>query len=153
VAKRVKTSGKKWPIALTLFKTAASMVDVKTAIEIKAPLQQVAAYAMNQDNAPSWYVNIKSVDWKTPKPVTVGSRFAFTDTAMVMRTADGPFPMETTYRFEKIDEGTTQMILRNRGTPSGFSKLLSPFIGAMMRKANIKDLKKIKRILEHKRDQ
>jgi uncharacterized membrane protein len=171
VAKRVKTSGKKWPIALTLFKTAASMVDVKTAIEIKAPLQQVAAYAMNQDNAPSWYVNIKSVDWKTPKPVTVGSRFAFTahflgrkltyeyevvqlsDTVMVMRTADGPFPMETTYRFEKIDEGTTQMILRNRGTPSGFSKLLSPFIGAMMRKANIKDLKKIKRILEHKRDQ
>jgi len=84
------------------------MGDVKTAIEIKAPLQQVAAYAMNQDNAPFWYVNIKSVDW-TPKPIAVGSRFAFTahflgrklayvyevvqlsDTVMVMRTADGPF--------------------------------------------------------------
>jgi uncharacterized membrane protein len=147
------------------------MVDVRTAIEIKAPLQQVAAYAMNQDNAPFWYVNIKSVDWKTPKPISVGSRFAFTahflgrklayvyevvqlsDAVMVMRTADDPFLMETTYHFEKIDESTTRMILRNRGTPSGFSKLLSPFMGAMMRKANMKDLKKIKEILEHKHDQ
>jgi uncharacterized membrane protein len=142
------------------------MVDVITSIDIAAPIQRVVAYAMNQDNAPEWYVNIKSVEWKTPKPLKVGSKFAFvanfvgrklsyiyevvklTDTEIVMTTAEGPFPMETTYRFEKVNENTTRMTLRNRGTPSGFSKLFSPFMSMMMRKANVKDLKSIKLILE-----
>jgi hypothetical protein len=65
-----------------------------------------------------------------------------------MSTSDGPFPMETTYLFEKIDENTTTMTLRNRGTPSGFSKLFSPFMSSMMRSANKKDLQSIKRIIE-----
>ena len=142
------------------------MVDVVTSIVIKAPIEKVTAYAMNQDNAPEWYVNIKSIKWHTPKPLQLGSRFAFvahflgrklnyiyevvrlSDTEMVMRTADGPFPMETTYRFEKIDGNTTRMILQNRGKPLGFSKLFSPFISLMMRKANTNDLKSIKQIIE-----
>jgi uncharacterized membrane protein len=146
------------------------MVDVKTEITINASLQEVASYAMNPDNAPRWYVNIKSVEWKTPKPIRVGSEFAFkahflgrklayvyevvqfSDTVMIMRTADGPFPMETTYQFEKITENTTRMILRNRGNPSGFSKLVSPFMAVMMRRANNKDLRKLKSILEHKQE-
>ena len=142
------------------------MVDVITSIEIDAPIERVTAYAMDQDNAPEWYINIKSVQWLTQKPVTIGSKFAFvahflgrklsyvyevvkfSDTEMVMRTADGPFPMETTYQFKKIDDNTTRMTLRNRGTPSGFSKLFSPFMSAMMRKANKKDLKSIKQKIE-----
>jgi uncharacterized membrane protein len=145
-----------------------SMVDVVTSIEIGAPLSNVTDYAMNQDNATEWYANIKSVQWQTSQPMTLGSKFAFvahflgkkidyvyevvklSDTEMVMRTADGPFPMETTYRFEKIDDNTTKMTLRNRGTPSGFSKLFSPFMSAMMKKANNKDLRSIKRIIEKK---
>lgn len=142
------------------------MVDVVTSIVIEAPIRKVTAYAMDQDNAPEWYVNIKSVEWRTPKPMVLGSRFAFvahflgrelryvyevvklSDTEMIMRTADGPFPMETTYRFEKIDENSTRMTLRNQGNPSGFSKLFAPFMSAMMKKANNKDLKSIKNIIE-----
>jgi uncharacterized membrane protein len=142
------------------------MVDVITSIEISAPLKKVAAYAMDPDNAPEWYVNIKSAEWKTAKPLEKGSRIAFiahflgrklsytyevvelSETKMIMRTADGPFPMETTYSFEKISDHVTRMTLRNRGTPSGFSKLFSPFMSAMMRKANNNDLKSIRRILE-----
>ncbi|WP_160719383.1 SRPBCC family protein [Bacillus sp. USDA818B3_A] len=143
------------------------MVDVITEINILSPLKQVAEFAANPDNAPEWYVNIKSVEWKTPKPLTRGSQIAFKaqflgrelayiyevvefvlDKKMVMRTTDGPFPMETTYTWEVIEKDVTKMTLRNRGNPSGFSKLLTPFMGSMMKKANKKDLQKIKEILE-----
>ena len=65
-----------------------------------------------------------------------------------MCTSDGPFPMETTYTWEALNDHTTRMTLRNRGNPKGFSKLLMPFMKTAMRKANNKDLKNIKQILE-----
>jgi uncharacterized membrane protein len=143
------------------------MVDVQTEIIIDRPLRVVAQYAMNPDNAPQWYVNIQSAEWRTARPLSVGSQIAFKskflgrelsyvyevvelvpDQKLVMKTADGPFPMETTYSFKAIDGNTTEMKLRNRGTPSGFSKLVAPFMEMMMKKANRKDLKKIKSIIE-----
>ncbi len=144
-------------------------VDVTTQTDIAAPVSTVAAFASEPDNAPRWYVNIKSVEWQTPRPIAIGSRFAFVaqflgrrlayvyqvveylpDKRLVMQTADSPFPMETTYEWEPAETGT-HMSLRNRGTPSGFSRIVAPFMSAAMRRANQKDLAALKALLEAKR--
>ena len=65
-----------------------------------------------------------------------------------MRTAEGPFAMETTYRWSDEGSGATHMSLRNRGEPRGFSKLAAPLMAAAMRRANLKDLARLKSILE-----
>ena len=142
-------------------------VDVLTEVVIDRPCDEVAAYAADPSHAPDWYVNIESVEWHTEAPLRVGSRVAFVarflgrpleytyeivelepGRRLVMRTAEGPFPMETTYTWTSLDAGRTRMTLRNRGAPAGFSKLTSPFMAAAMRRANNKDLANLKRILE-----
>jgi hypothetical protein len=67
---------------------------------------------------------------------------------VVMRTAEGPFPMETTYSWLAVDPTHTRMTLRNRGAPAGFSALLSPFMSFAIRRANSKDLKRLKAVIE-----
>lgn len=143
------------------------MIDVQNEVKINAPVAKVFEYASNPDNAPQWYVNIKSVEWKTAKPGTTGTRVAFVaqflgrtlsyvyeftefkpGSKLVMRTSEGPFPMETTYTWQPIDENSTRMTLRNRGMPKGFSNLFAPFMKAMIRRANRKDLIRLKHILE-----
>ena len=65
-----------------------------------------------------------------------------------MRTAEGPFPMETTYTWTPTADGGTRMTLRNQGRPVGFSTLVTPVMVPAMRRANRKDLAALKTILE-----
>lgn len=142
-------------------------VDVLTEAVIDCPLAEVAGFATEVGNAPKWYVNIKSVEWKTAPPLAIGSRVAFVahflgrrlaytyeivdlvpGVRLVMRTSEGPFPMETTYTWEALSASSTRMTLRNRGEPSGFSRLVAPLMAAAMRRANRKDLARLKVLLE-----
>jgi len=142
-------------------------VDVSTEIVVERLPSQVSDYAANPDNAPTWYQNIKAVEWQTPRPVRVGSRIAFVASflgrhiaytyeivqfvpgeRLVMRTAEGPFPMETTYTWQAVGSESTRMTLRNRGMPIGFSRWVAPFMAYAMRRANKKDLALLKRIIE-----
>ena len=142
-------------------------VDVVTDTVIARPRAIVAAYACDPDNATAWYANIKAVEWRTERPLAVGSRIAFVAQFLgrrlaytyevrelvpgerfVMSTAEGPFPMETTYTWADGPGGGTRMTLRNQGEPAGFSRLVAPLMAGAMRRANRKDLRRLKAVLE-----
>jgi uncharacterized membrane protein len=146
-----------------------AIVDELSEIVIARPREVVSVFSADPDNAPKWYANIKSVEWKSEPPLRVGSRFAFVahflfrrlaytyevvDYApgerFVMRTADGPYPMETTYTWIPAADGGTRMILGNRGSPSGFSfsHLMAPFMARAMRNADRKALARLKELME-----
>lgn len=145
-------------------------IDVETEITIARPRAEVAAYASEPDNATEWYANIESAAWETPRPLRVGSRFAFVASFLgrrlaytyevselvpgehlVMATFEGPFAMETTYTWSDAPGDGTLMRLRNRGEPSGFSRLVAPLMAPAVRRANRKDLARLKQILEANR--
>lgn len=142
-------------------------LDVNTETVIDRSAADVAAYAGDPTNAPQWYANISSIEWRTPPPLAVGSKLDFVarflgrrlvytyevvellpGRRLVMRTADGPFPMETTYTWEPLGNEQTKMSLRNRGNPSGFARITEPVLAAAVSRANHKDLARLKRLLE-----
>jgi Polyketide cyclase / dehydrase and lipid transport len=142
-------------------------VDVQTEIVIARPRAEVAAYSCDPDNATAWYRNISAVSWETPPPLAVGTRLRFVAQFLgrrleytyevrehipgerfVMSTAEGPFPMQTTYAWGDADATSTLMTLRNRGEPAGFAKVTGPLMAAAMRRANRQDLRRLKEILE-----
>ncbi|MFG2330950.1 SRPBCC family protein [Streptomyces sp. NPDC048604] len=146
-------------------------VDVLTETVIAVPCERVAAYAADPSHAPEWYENIASVEWRTRPPAAIGSRMAFVarflgrrlaytyeitayepGRRLVMRTAEGPFPMETTYTWEPYGQAGdhTRMTLRNRGEPSGFASLAAPVMAAAMRRAQRKDLARLKALMEER---
>lgn len=143
------------------------MVDVVTQAVIERPRAEVAAYAADPANAPEWYVNIDSAQWQSEPILREGSRIAFSAKflgralsyvyevvdfvpleRLVMRTAEGPFPMQTTYTWEDSGPAATLMVLRNNGEPRGFSRLMAPLVARSMRKANSADLQNLKELLE-----
>ena len=145
-------------------------VDILTGIEIERPRSEVADYVSDPDNATAWYENIKKVEWKSPKPLKVGAKVAFEarflgrtmaytyeitehvpGQSLVMSTAVGPFPMETSYTFSETSSGATIVELRNRGRPSGFGTIIAPAMAGAMKRANRKDLARLKAILERER--
>ena len=141
-------------------------VDVVVETTIARAPEVVSRFAGDPTNATAWYANIRSVTWTTPPPAAVGSRMEFEarflgrrlvytyeiaelvpEHRLVMRTADGPFPMETTYTWAPSEEGT-RMTLRNRGEPSGFARVAAPVMDRAIHRATTKDLARLKTILE-----
>lgn len=125
-------------------------VDVLTETVIRRPVTVVAAFAETRATPRVVRRHRLRRVGQTPPPVAVGTRMAFVARflgrrltyahevtelvpreRLVMRTTNGPFPMETTYTWESLDAGATRMTLRNRGRP-----------------ANRKDLAELRTLLE-----
>jgi uncharacterized protein YndB with AHSA1/START domain len=142
-------------------------VDVLTEVVIDRPVLVVAEYVTDPSHAPEWYTNIESVRWQGGVPVGVGARMEFVARflgrrlvytyevsefiahhRLVMRTAEGPFPMETTYEWAPVVGAATRMTLRNRGEPSGVAGVVAPLVAGAIRRANTKDLARLKSLLE-----
>lgn len=140
-------------------------VDVTRALVIRRPRGQVFAYAADPRHAPRWYSRIEKVDWRGGEVVGEGDEAAFIarflgreiaytyrvvelapPERLTMRTAEGPFPMETQYTFEDVPEGT-RMAIRNRGDPAGFWRIAAPVMEAAMGRAVAGDLRRLKALL------
>ncbi len=144
-----------------------AQVDVVTERVIRRPIGEVADFAGDPLNAPRWYAAIDTVTLLGESPMTIGSQMAFEarflgrrlvytyevvdlvpGSRLVMRTAQGPFPMETTYEWEPAGPHATRMRLRNRGEPRGFASVTAPVMVAAMRRANENDLFRLAELLE-----
>lgn len=106
--------------------------DVLTQIVIDRPRSEVADYVSDPENATEWSQNVSKAEWKSPKPLSAGSEFAFEaqvgdekrafmyqvteyvpGESLVMSSESGSSPMETSYRFSDTDSGGTKVELRN----------------------------------------
>lgn len=144
----------------------AAPLDVSVSRVLRAERARVARLAADPANAPLWYENIRSVVWKSAPSVEPGAKAAFAarflgrelaytyeivehqpGERLVMRTAEGPFPMETIYEWADAGRRRTRMRLTNRGAPQGFRAVLAPFMALAMRRAMSRDLAALDRLL------
>jgi hypothetical protein len=56
--------------------------------------------------------------------------------------------MQTTYTWSDAADGATKMTLRNRDKPAGLKRVAAPLMARAVRRANEKDLRRLKRTLE-----
>ena len=142
-------------------------VDVEVSITIGWSLAEVADFASDPSNAPTWYRRISTATWRTEPPIRIGSQIDFearflgrelaytyeivelvAGERLCMRTAEGPFPMTTEYTWRPDGDAATVMSLRKHGKPLGFSRIVAPFVARAMRRATTGDLAQLQGILE-----
>ncbi|HEX3613585.1 MAG TPA: SRPBCC family protein [Sporichthyaceae bacterium] len=143
-----------------------ALVDVTVETTIDRPVSVVAKYAADPTNAVHWWANVSAAAWQGTAGAAVGSKFAFTAShggrpveclyeiseftpgeRLVIRTEQGPFPMETTYAWAATDSGT-RMTVRRRGSPGGLGRLLEPLKARGVEAGARDDLSALKGILE-----
>jgi uncharacterized membrane protein len=141
-------------------------IDVSAVTEIARPADEVAAYAMEAENDPSWIGGISSARRLTPGPTAVGTQVERVAHFMkkridyvmevaelepsrriVLRTVKSPFPMRVTYSFEPVGGGT-QAGVRVEGDAEGFYRLAAPLMARAVRRNLEDDVRRLKEICE-----
>ena len=142
------------------------MARIEINLVINRPVEEVFAFVSNSENLPRWRSTSLEVKKTSKGPIGVGStfkgRFTFLgrqfDGNLVVtehepnqiytsKMAEGPFPLETRYVLEPVENGT-HVAFVVEGAPGGFFKLAEPLVVSMAKRAYDTDLQNLKDMLE-----
>jgi uncharacterized membrane protein len=142
-------------------------VDVTATATIDRPREEVAAYLRDPAHDTHWIGGLRSAQLLTPGPVAVGSQVErvasflgrrveyvneiteLTADRLAMRSVRSPFPMRVTYGHRQATDATTEVSVRVEGDPGRFYALVAPLLGRAVRRSIARDLRNLKRVLEH----
>ena len=143
------------------------MLNSQANITINRALGIVSEFSADPGNAPKWFSDVQSTQWKSPKPLKVGSQIVFKADVggkkqeltyevveyfpglkLVMKSQEGPVLVETTYAWVAKSSKETQMIIKSSRSVSGLSKILSPIMANKLKRAHKRNLKRLKAMLE-----
>ena len=142
------------------------MARIEINLVINRPVEEVFAFVSNSENLPRWRSTSLEVKKTSEGPLGVGStfrgRFTFLgrqfdgnvvvtahepNRVFVSKMAEGPFPLETGYTLEPVENGTHIAFVVN-GEPGGFFKLAEPLVVSMAKRAYETDLQNLKEMME-----
>ncbi|MGH2650348.1 MAG: SRPBCC family protein [Actinomycetota bacterium] len=145
-------------------------IDVTAEAAIARPHEEVAGYALDYRNDPVWIGGIREAELVDDGPFGAGSRVRRVakflgrrieyvlqvaelepGRRIVMRSVKSPFPMLVTYEFVDAPGGTLARI-RVQGDPSGSYRLSDRLMAPMVRRSIGKDVRRLKELLEARRD-
>ena len=136
--------------------------DIRVAVTIRVPRPEIAAVMFNPRFAPSWIGGVKSIHIESGEPPALGSIFAVLSGAALKKRAeifeiteyvpDRSLTMESddrVWHFE-LEGAPVGMIvwLSVWEEPTGLRRLLAPLQEHWLRRAVIRDLRRLKRLME-----
>ena len=141
--------------------------DVTVVTRIARPRPEVAGYATDWRNDPTWIRALRDVRLVTGEPFGVGSQVARVagflgrkmeyinevvewdgDRRFEMKSVKAPFPMTVVYEFEDAEGDATLMRIRAGGDASGFYRIAAPALNLAVRRGIQGDLAQLKELLE-----
>jgi uncharacterized membrane protein len=141
--------------------------DVTVEQRIDRPREEVAAYACDWRNDPTWIRALDDVRLVSDGPFGVGSRVARVASflgrkieyvneivewdhgkRLVMKSVKAPFPMTVIYEFEDAGDGNAVMRIYTGGDASGFYRVAGPMLNAAVKRGVKGDLAQLKQLLE-----
>ena len=142
------------------------MARIEINLVINRPVEEVFAFVSNSENLPRWRSTSLEMKKTSDGSLGVGStfkgRFIFLgrqfdgnvvvtaheqNRVYVSKMAEGPFPLETGYTLEPVENGTRVTFVAE-GEPGGFFKLAEPLVVSMAKRAYTTDLQNLKEMLE-----
>ena len=137
---------------------------------ITRPADEVFAFLSDARNNPRWQGGMRSCEWTTSPPITVGStyrqearflgRTVLTEFEVVdhepgrsitIRSTSGPFPITVRRWVTPIDTATTRVQAAISGEPGRFFRVAGPLLQRLAQRSVTADYRRLKELLEDSR--
>ena len=136
-------------------------------VDVDRPANEVFAFVSDVENNPRWQRGMRVCRWTSPPPHGVGStydqsaRFLGRDIVSSFRVVErlpgrririastsGPFPIAETRAVQPLGEGRAHVSAIVEGDASGFFRIASPLLRALVARAVRADYDRLRRLLE-----